>query len=207
MARRPPGGIDGKPSSVGPSLAGEAVTIIYLVAAGCPATPPGRVTGRVRPKTRRLFPGPIAGAWKRAGDPPPVLSCTTRGFSCPGARATGGELLPRLFTLTPAVAGQGGLFSVTLSVAAGLGRAAPACSTRHVALRCSDFPLAGCRTSQPPAIISQSGGRLDAEWRMQNAKVQRQKGGTAETGHRFLPSLTSGPSTPTGRTGRSSSRR
>jgi len=46
----------------------------------------------------------------------PVLSCTAWGFSCPGACAPGGELLPRLFTLTGVA--PGGLFSVTLSVAA-----------------------------------------------------------------------------------------
>ena len=31
----------------------------------------------------------------------PVLSCTTRGFSCPAGCPPGGGLLPRLFTLTP----------------------------------------------------------------------------------------------------------
>ena len=46
----------------------------------------------------------------------PVLSCTAWGFSCPGACAPGGELLPRRFTLTGVA--PGGLFSVTLSVAA-----------------------------------------------------------------------------------------
>ena len=47
----------------------------------------------------------------------PVLSCTAWGFSCPVACAPGGELLPRLFTLTGVA--PGGLFSVTLSVTAG----------------------------------------------------------------------------------------
>lgn len=55
---------------------------------------------------------------------PPVLSCTAQGLSCPLARARGGGLLPRLFNLTSRQA-AGGMFSVTLSVAAGLGHAAP----------------------------------------------------------------------------------
>ena len=53
----------------------------------------------------------------------PVLSCTAWGFSCPGACAPGGELLPRLFTLTGVA--PGGLFSVTLSVAANFGLRPP----------------------------------------------------------------------------------
>ncbi len=38
---------------------------------------------------------------------------------------------------------QAVLFSVTLSVVPGLGRGTPVCCTRHVALRCSDFPPGG----------------------------------------------------------------
>ena len=35
---------------------------------------------------------------QRTGCPPSVLSCTAWGFSCLGACASSGELLPRLFT-------------------------------------------------------------------------------------------------------------
>ncbi len=56
---------------------------------------------------------------------PSVLSCTTRGLSCPVACAPGGGLLPRLFTLTPSLATGGGMFSVTLSVTTGLRRPSP----------------------------------------------------------------------------------
>ena len=56
---------------------------------------------------------------------PSVLSCTTRGLSCPVACAPGGGLLPRLFTLTADLATRGGMFSVTLSVATGLRRPPP----------------------------------------------------------------------------------
>ncbi len=72
----------------------------------------------------RLIPGNGFAEAKRVRHrAPPVLSCTTRGFSCPAGCPAGGGLLPRLFTLTreqnlglaPAAA-SGGLFSVTLSV-------------------------------------------------------------------------------------------
>ena len=55
------------------------------------------------------------------------MSCTTWGFSCPGACAPGGGLLPRLFTLTGLRARRrtAVLFSVTLSVVPGLGRGRP----------------------------------------------------------------------------------
>src|SRR5262249_50866393 len=56
---------------------------------------------------------------------PSVLSCTTRGLSCPVACAPGGGLLTRLFTLTPGLATRGGMFSVTLSVATSLRRPPP----------------------------------------------------------------------------------
>ena len=67
----------------------------------------------------RLIPGGFSSAFaaERAGGPvPPVLSCTTWGFSCPLACARGGGLLPRLFTLAAELSPGGGLFSVTLSV-------------------------------------------------------------------------------------------
>ncbi len=57
----------------------------------------------------------------------PAWSCTAWGLSCPRNYSRGGELLPRLFTLTLAMPGhlraglisrqiQGGIFSATLSV-------------------------------------------------------------------------------------------
>src|ERR1700736_2205403 len=66
---------------------------------------------------------------QRTGCPPSVLSCTAWGFSCLANYSASGELLPRLFTLacssgkltaSPTVSCQrtGGVFSVTLSVAA-----------------------------------------------------------------------------------------
>src|SRR3981081_951102 len=68
---------------------------------------------------------------KRAGCPTSVLSCTAWGFSCLANYSVSGELLPRLFTLTCPLDREassfpyscsfqrtGGVFSVTLSVAA-----------------------------------------------------------------------------------------
>ena len=71
----------------------------------------------------------------------PVMSCTSWGFSCPVACASGGGLLPRRFTLARLSNGRTGRFifcdtfrrrQFSLPV--------PAYSTRHAALRCSDFP-------------------------------------------------------------------
>lgn len=64
----------------------------------------------------------IPGAFARAAQAP-ALSCTARGFSCPRCRHRGGGLLPRHFTLSRPKAA--GVFSVTLSVAAGLRRRRP----------------------------------------------------------------------------------
>ncbi len=51
----------------------------------------------------RLLPGKCAACAARVRRPGfPVLSCTAWGLSCPAARAAGGGLLPRLFTLTRA---------------------------------------------------------------------------------------------------------
>jgi len=51
----------------------------------------------------RLIPGGCSAAANGPGTGqaarPPVMSCTPWGFSCPGACAPGGGLLPRLFTL------------------------------------------------------------------------------------------------------------
>ncbi len=177
---------DGKPSSVRPRVARAVVTIIYLAAVGCPAAAPFAGCDQK--------PGSCAGSlpkWRGAGGPPPVLSCTSRGFSCLPARAGSGELLPRLFTLTSTVASRGGLFSVTLSVAASLGRAAPACSTRRDALRCSDFPLAsgGNRTGfpRPPAIVGRSGRELKPPPHpAQRSPVQQQRRREEDGDHRHV---------------------
>ena len=42
---------------------------------------------------------------------PPVMPCTTWGFSCPGACAPGGGLLPRLFTLASRALRRAGRFN------------------------------------------------------------------------------------------------
>jgi hypothetical protein len=46
----------------------------------------------------------------------PIRSCSRQGFPCPEPHGPGGELLPRLFTLTASLAGGSGIFSVALSV-------------------------------------------------------------------------------------------
>ncbi len=76
----------------------------------------------------------------------PVLSCTAWGFSCPGACAPGGGLLPRLFTLTRGFRHGRFVFCDTFH-RAGLSPGASAHSTRHAALWCSDFPLPACACS------------------------------------------------------------
>ncbi len=78
-----------------------------------------RSRGAPRFRGMRLLPGSCPAFARPARRRLPVMSCTTWGFSCPGTCAPGGGLLPRLFTLTPLglAAKQGGLFSVTLSVA------------------------------------------------------------------------------------------
>ncbi len=74
---------------------------------------PGFLPVRLLPGNRRSIARPDRSRLPRMF---PVLSCTAWGFSCPSAYALGGELLPRLFTLTGGVSPAGGLFSVTLSV-------------------------------------------------------------------------------------------
>jgi len=78
----------------------------------------------------------------------PVLSCTTRGFSCPASCLTGGGLLPRLFTLTlslgltfPKVPAAGRSIFCDTFREPSLSARLPAYSTRRVAWWCSDFPL------------------------------------------------------------------
>src|SRR5438874_4170875 len=79
---------------------------------------------------------------QRAGCPTSVLSCTARGFSCPANCFASGELLPRLFTLacTSLPKNRRCRFCDTFRHRV-FTNAAPACSTRHAAVWCSDFPL------------------------------------------------------------------
>jgi len=64
---------------------------------------------------------------KRAASPSPVWSCSGWGLSCPFGYPRGGELLPRLFTLSRHIM-TGGMFSVTLSVPGTLRCQDPRCS-------------------------------------------------------------------------------
>src|SRR6202049_2355364 len=79
---------------------------------------------------------------RRTGCPTSVLSCTAWGFSCLANCFTSGELLPRLFTLTCTLLPKNRrcLLCDTFRHRA-FANAAPACSTRHAAVWCSDFPL------------------------------------------------------------------
>ncbi len=137
--------IDGKPSSVGTGLSSRAARCRDDHLSRGRRLPGDRSPPRERQgATKYPEAAPIRGR-TGAGQATRLLFCLAPHgvFRAPAFARAGGELLPRLFTLTRPVTGPGGLFSVTLSVAAGLRRTAPACSTRHVALRCSDFPLAG----------------------------------------------------------------
>jgi hypothetical protein len=89
----------------------------------------------------RLLPGNCFAGAKRAGGLFPVLSCTTWGLSCPVACAPGGELLPRLFTLTSnCLRSSRRYFFCDTFRGSQLSSGAPAFVTRHVALWCPDFP-------------------------------------------------------------------
>ena len=79
----------------------------------------------------------------RTGCPSSVLSCTAWGFSCLANYFASGELLPRLFTLTCALLPKNRrcLFCDTFRHRS-FSTATPACSTRHAAVWCSDFPPA-----------------------------------------------------------------
>ena len=99
-----------------------------------------RLRGAPRSRGMRLLPGSCPARARPARRRLPVMSCTTWGFSCPGACAPGGGLLPRLFTLTRRRSAGRFVFCDTFR-RAGLSPGAPAHSTRHVAWRCSDFPL------------------------------------------------------------------
>ena len=102
----------------------------------------------------------------RAGCPSSVLSCTAWGFSCLTNCFVSGELLPRLFTLTVPLLPKNRrcLFCDTLRRDP-LTKTAPAYSTRHAAVWCSDFPLQITSErssaiapilSRPPELCSQT---------------------------------------------------
>lgn len=84
-----------KPNFVRPTRCRGAWMIIYL-------TPLARRAGKKAGATITRDSDPPDCSEGFAGRRPilPVLSCTAWGFSCPGPYEPGGELLPRLFTLT-----------------------------------------------------------------------------------------------------------
>src|SRR5207302_6132761 len=93
----------------------------------------------------QLLPGSGASIFHLAragGQLLPVLSCTAWGFSCPAGRPAGGGLLPRLFTRSGTCLNKCWWFVFCDTFRRlRLAPKAPACSTRHAALWCSDFPL------------------------------------------------------------------
>jgi len=97
----------------------------------------------------RRYPGflPAVGRASKPAASSPVLSCTAWGFSCPRDHSRGGGLLPRLFTLTQILRPGRFVFCDTLR-RPGLSPRSPACSTRHAAVWCPDFP----RGSLPAAV-------------------------------------------------------
>lgn len=78
---------------------------------------------------------PAEAGLERAVPRRPIWPCSRGGFPCPGAHATGGGLLPRLFTLAATLAGPGGLFSVALSVVTRFGAPLPRVSPAVPGLR------------------------------------------------------------------------
>ena len=109
--------------------------------------PPKREPRRSRV---RLIPeNGFAGAKRARHHAFSVLSCTTWGLSCPAGYPSGGGLLPRLFTLTRRLKTSSRCFPDAGRFVlcdtfrdSTLSNQIPACSTRHVVWRCSDFPLA-----------------------------------------------------------------
>jgi len=88
----------------------------------------------------------------RTGCPPSVLSCTAWGFSCLADCSASGELLPRLFTLTCSK-NRRCIFCDTFR-RHDLSTVAPAYSTRHAAVWCSDFPPVNLAIYQRSSAIS-----------------------------------------------------
>ena len=119
--------------------------IIYLIRRS--ERPPPRRSGATIPED------------DRTGCPSSVLSCTAWGFSCRSACAKRGELLPRLFTLACLrkeqlffAKNRRCLFCDTLRHR-NFSTAAPAHSTRHAAVWCSDFPPVNLATHQRSSAI------------------------------------------------------
>ena len=127
-----------------------------------------RSRGESRLRGMRLLPGSCPAFARPARRRLPVMSCTTWGFSCPGARAPGGGLLPRLFTLTPLclAAKRGGLIFCDTFRRAGLSPRAPAHSARHVAWWCSDFPLRRPKPAQRSSAIREEGAPVLGVWQV-----------------------------------------
>jgi len=91
------------------------------------------------PLARALLPGSsdLPGSIERATlKRSPIRSCTGWGLPCQPCHQGRGELLPRLFTLTPQQA-RGGMFSVALSLGS-----PPVAVSDHPALWSPDFPPA-----------------------------------------------------------------
>jgi len=78
------------------------------------------------------LPGDDSGAGHAS---PPIRACSGRGLPCRSRHRERGELLPRLFTLTPPLARRGGVFSVALSLGS-----LPVGITNRLALWRPDFP-------------------------------------------------------------------
>ena len=91
----------------------------------------------------------------------PIRSCTGWGLPCRPCHQDRGELLPRLFTLTPrhpstsSGKARGGMFSVALSLGS-----PPVAVSDHPALWSSDFPPAARLTWQavtrPPSATDEN---------------------------------------------------
>ena len=103
--------------------------------------------GVIIPLALALLPGSsdLPGSFERATlQRSPIWSCSGWGLPCRPCHQGRGELLPRLFTLTPRQA-WGGIFSVALSLGS-----PPVAVSDHPALWSSDFPLAFGQRSPDP---------------------------------------------------------
>jgi hypothetical protein len=98
---------------------------------------------------------------RRTGCPPSVLSCTAWGFSCLANHSASGELLPHLFTLTCSK-NRRFVFCDTFRHS-DLAIEAPACSTRHAAVWCSDFPPANLAIHRRSSAIEYYGNTRSSD--------------------------------------------
>jgi hypothetical protein len=152
-----------KPNSVAPKSFG-AWMIIYLIRpAKTERTPvvPTAIGDRGRNVT---WCDDTRGS-SRTGCPSSVLSCTAWGFSCLADLSASGELLPRLFTLACSSGKLAAPLNSFLSKnrrfflcdtfrRRNLSTAAPASSTRHAAVWCSDFPPANLAIHRRSSAIN-----------------------------------------------------